>query len=149
MMLSEENKAKVRGFWEEAVNKGKLATVDDLVASNETVHDYPDEPPSGSGPAASRAFVTALRTWWPDIQVTVDSQIAEGDFVMTRWTAHGTYQGGDATLPETAVGKQVMVTGISINRFVNGKSVESWSEVDRLGMLRQLGVIPLAKQAGA
>jgi predicted ester cyclase len=149
MMSSEANKAKVRGFWEEAVSKGNLATIDDLVASNEIVHDYPDEPPSDSGPEASRRFVTALRTWWPDIQATVESQIAEGDLIMTRWTAHGTYQGGDPTLPETAVGKQATVTGIAINRFENGKSVESWGEVDRLGMLRQLGVIPFAKQAGA
>ena len=75
--------------------------------------------------------------------------MAEGDLVMTRWTAHGTYQGCDPTLPEAAVGKQATVTGISINRFEHGKSVESWGELDRLGMLRQLGVIPFAKQPGA
>ena len=58
-------------------------------------------------------------------------------------------RGGDPTLPETAVGKQATATGIVINRFEHGKSVESWGEVDRLGMLRQLEVFPFTKQAGA
>jgi len=68
---------------------------------------------------------------------------------MTRWTARGTYQGGDPTLPAAAVGKPATITGISINRFAGGKSVESWTEYDRLGMLQQLGVMPAERQVGA
>ena len=122
---------------------------DDLVAPNEIVHTYPDEPAGDSGPEAAKGFVTAARTSWPDIQATVESQIAEGDLVTTRWTLSGTYQGGDPTLPDTAIGKRVTMTGMSINRFEGGKSVESWNEPDRLGMLQQLGVIPVAQQASA
>jgi predicted ester cyclase len=148
-MSAEENKAKVRGFWEEAMNKGNLAAIDDLVAPNEVAHGYADEPLSDPGPEAIKGFIAAFRKSWPDIHSTVEMQIAEGDWVVTRWMAHGTYQGGDPTIPDTAVGKQARVTGISINRFENGKSVESWNEVDRLGMLLQLGVAPLAQQASA
>jgi predicted ester cyclase len=148
-MTTTDNKAKVSRFYEEACNMGNLAAIDDLVAPEEINHPYPGDPDSGRGPEATKQFVTTLRTSWPDIRIAVEHQIAEGDWVMTRWTARGTYQGGDPTLPATAVGKPATITGISINRFAGGKSVESWTEYDRLGMLQQLGVMPAQRQVGA
>jgi len=112
------NKAKVRRFYEEACNTGNLAAIDDLVAPEDINHPYPGDPDPGRGPEATKQFVTTLRTSWPDIRIAVEHQIAEGDWVMTRWTARGTYQGGDPTLPATAIGKPATITGISINRFV-------------------------------
>src|SRR6266545_2445325 len=83
-----------------------------------------DQPPVSQRPRlwpwsrGTKQFVTTLRTSWPDVRIAVEHQIAEGDWVMTRWTARGTYQGGDPTLPATAIGKPATITGISINRFV-------------------------------
>lgn len=59
---------------------------------------------------------------------------------MSRWTARGTHKGALMGIPPT--GKQVTVTGITINRIANGKFAEDWSNYDLLGMLQQLGVIP-------
>ncbi len=117
-MTTTDNKAKVRRFYEEACNTGNLAAIDDLVAPEDINHPYPGDPDPGRGPEATKQFVTTLRTSWPDIRIAVEHQIAEGDWVMTRWTARGTYQGGDPTLPATAIGKPATITGISINRFV-------------------------------
>jgi hypothetical protein len=146
-MSTETNKAKVRAFWEEAMSKGNMAAVDALVDPDEIVHSYPDDPASGHGPAVIKGSVTAFRASWADLHATVGLQIAEGEWVMTQWTLHGTYQGGDPTLPETAIGKSMMITGISINRFDHNMSVEAWTEMDRLGMLQQLGILPAPKQA--
>jgi predicted ester cyclase len=70
----------------------------------------------------------------------IDEQIAEGDMVVTRWTAYGTQKGELAGIPPT--GKSVVVIGVSIDRMVNGKLVAGWTVSDQYGMLQQLGVIP-------
>jgi predicted ester cyclase len=141
-MSAQENKAKVRAFWEGSLNDGNMATVDDLVAPNEIAHGYADEPDAGQGPEATKKGMAAIRAAWPDLHITVEQLLADGDFVTARWVVEGTYQGGDPTIPDSGIGNRARITGMSIHRFENGKSVESWTEFDRLGMLRQLGVIP-------
>jgi len=81
-------------------------------------------------------FLTAF----PDLYFTVEDLIAEGDEVVARVTMSGTQHGAFMGIPPT--GKHVTITGIDINRFVGGKSVEHWVEMDTLGMMQQLGVIP-------
>jgi steroid delta-isomerase-like uncharacterized protein len=78
--------------------------------------------------------------------LSIDEQIAEGDKVMTRWTAHGTHQGELQGLPAT--GKSSTVTGIAVDQIVNGKIVESWGIFDYFAMMQQLGVIPTPELAG-
>jgi predicted ester cyclase len=69
--------------------------------------------------------------------------VAEGDQVATRWIFRGTNTGDFVTpMPIPATGKQVTISGITIARFAGGKVVEDWHQVDTLGMLQQLGVIP-------
>ena len=82
----------------------------------------------------------ANRTAFPDLNVKVEDQLAEGDKVATRWTTTGTHQGEFAGIPPT--GKQGGVTGTTIARVVGGKIVEERSNWDTLGLLQQLGVIP-------
>ena len=84
------------------------------------------------------------RSAFPDMQLTIEDQIAEGDKVVTRWTARGTHQGELMGIPPT--GKQATVTGITVGRVANGKFVESWSNFDALGMMQQLGVVPVPGQ---
>jgi len=66
--------------------------------------------------------------------------IAEGDKIVTRWTATGTNQGTLMGIPPS--GKRVTITGISITRIANAKAVEDWVNFDGLGMLQQIGAIP-------
>jgi predicted ester cyclase len=66
--------------------------------------------------------------------------IAEGDKVMTRLSAYGTHTGELFGIPPTD--KQVSMTAIVIHRIENGKIVEHWSELDNLGLMQQLGIVP-------
>lgn len=84
-------------------------------------------------------------TAFPDARFTVEDLIAERDRVASRYTFRGTHQGDLMGIPPT--GKQVTVTGIIVNRIVNGKSEEGWLNFDALGMLQQLGVAPASGQA--
>ena len=72
--------------------------------------------------------------------------LAEGDKVVQRWTFRGIHRGAFQGIPST--GRQVTLTGISIWRVDGGKIVESWHELDTLGLMRQLGAIPAPGQAG-
>lgn len=90
-------------------------------------------------------FVDGLKTSWtlaafPDIQTTIEDIIVEDDKVVTRWTNRGTHTATYMGIAPT--GRQVSYTGISIDRFENGKIVESWRNSDILGVLRQIGGIP-------
>jgi len=78
------------------------------------------------------------RSAFPDLNVSVDLIVAEGDFVSVRWTARGTNTGVGNGIPAT--GKKVQVSGTTIFRFVGGKIAEEWTSGDALGLLKQLGL---------
>ena len=137
-MSTEDNKALVRRIIEEVWNQGNLAVVDELSDENVVNHNPPGPPLQG--PEAFKQFVLMYRSAFPDTHFTIEDEIAEGEKVVTRWTARGTHKGELMGIPPT--GKQVTVTGISIDRFAGGKSIESWTNFDTLGMMQQLGVVP-------
>ena len=91
-------------------------------------------------------LVMVFRTAFPDLSNTVEDQIAEGDKVVTRWTATGTHKGDLMGIPPT--NKRATVTGVDIARFHDGKVVEAWVSYDMHGMLQQLGVVPSMAPAG-
>src|SRR5436853_7280977 len=144
-MSTEDNKAIARRLYEEALNTGDLAVVDELVAPTIVLHyDYPADI---AGPAenqlgleAIKHFVSHLRTTFPDYHFTVELQVAEGDLVVTRGTARGTHQGEYQGLIYKGIpptGKQVTWTETWINRITDGKIVEHWSNEDDVGRLIQ------------
>ena len=145
-MSTEANKAIARRFLEEVFGQGKLAVADEIVAPDHVDRGPNSLPGLPPGPEGSKMIVTVYRNAFPDIQFTIDEQIAEGDKVVTRWTGHGTHKGELAGIPAT--GKSATVTGIGVDRIVNGKIVESWGIFDQFGMLQQLGVIPAPGQSG-
>jgi steroid delta-isomerase-like uncharacterized protein len=120
--------------------------LDEIVAPNQVNGGPGALPGMPSGPEGSKMLVTAYRNAFPDLHFTIDEQIAEGNTVVTRWSAHGTHQGELAGLPAT--GKPATVVGLGVDRVENGKIVESWGLFDQFGMLQQLGVIPAPGQAG-
>lgn len=144
--MSEDNKAILRRFMDEGFNKGNAAIADELIAPNWVNHD-PATPPLPPGPEGIKALFGIYRSAFPDLTFTVDDQIAEGDLVVTRWTARGTHQGELMGIPAT--GRSGVVTGIEIDRVVNGKIEETWVNWDTMGLLQQLGVIPAPGQAPA
>jgi len=143
--MSEQNKTIARRQVEEAFNEGKLGVIDELIAPSFVNHD-PATPEPIRGPEDFKEFVKTYRSAFPDLRVTIEDQIAEGDKVVSRWSARGTQKGELLGMP--ASGKQATVTGISIDKIEGGKIVESWNNWDTLGMLQQLGAIPETARAG-
>lgn len=137
-MSTDENKALIRRFNEEAWNKGNLAIIDEVFASNWVGHDLaPGLPPDREG---LKQMAGAFRAAFSNIRTSVDDEIAEGDKVAWRWTFKGSHTGEFMGIPPT--GKEITLTGVSIDRLAGGKFVERWDGVDTLGMLQQLGAIP-------
>ena len=140
--LEEDNKALIQRYFEEfdaAAQDGRGASVlDEFVAPNFVDHSpSPGFTPDLEGlKQAYEHFLAAS----PDGYHIVEDMIAEGDKVMTRVSAYGTQTGELFGIPPT--GKQLRMTGIAVHRIANGKIVEHWSELDNLGVMQQLGVVP-------
>ena len=144
-MSTEENKAVVRRFFDEVCNERKLNVADELVAATHTLHD-PSIPGVEPGPEGMKQTIAVYQNAFNDAHWAVEDMVAEGDKVVTRWTGHGTHTGELPGIPQT--GKQVNVPGIWIFRIAGGKIAESWDVWDTLGMMQQLGVIPVPGQGG-
>ncbi len=136
--MSEQNKALVRRIVQECFSKGNLAAADEVLAANYVDHNAPPGIPPGI--AGFKQLVTMYRAAFPDLQVTVEDMVAEGDKVVVRWTGRGTHKGELMGIAPT--NKAVTVTGIGIDRIANGKIVEHWESWDQMGMMQQLGVVP-------
>jgi len=139
-MSSEQNKAILRRTFGEGTSQGDLSVFDELLAPNYVNHSLP------AGVSLKQA-ISMFRAGFPDLRVTIEDQMAEGDKVVTRGYSTGTHTGELQGIPPT--GKQVKVPFIEITRVENGKMVESWVQSDQLGLMQQLGVIPAPEQAGS
>jgi steroid delta-isomerase-like uncharacterized protein len=134
--MSEDNKALARSSWEEVVNKQNPQAIDEVYAPDFVWHE-PDEDIQGSEQA--KQFVSMYFAAFPDINVTVEDVIAEGDKAVTRWTIRGTHRGELMGIAPTD--KHIELKGITIHRIEGGKIVEEWERYDNLGMMQQLGVV--------
>ena len=140
-MRVEENKALVRRFTEEFRNRGDLAVADELLAPNYVLH-------AGlggdiHGPEGMKQDIVVARSAFPDLHITIDDMVAEGDKVASRWTIRGTHRGAHTQLGIAPTGKQVTGWGMSIDRIVGGKIVETWNRYDSLGLMQQLEAVTI------
>jgi len=141
--MSAENKALYRRYIEEVFNKKNLAFLDENFAPNWVNHHGP------AGPETLEEFKQReLKTFaaFPDLHITVEDVVAEGDMVTARWTLRGTHKGEFMGIAPTS--KQVTIVGTGYIRLEGGKMVEDWTLHDALGMMQQLGVVPPPGQAG-
>jgi steroid delta-isomerase-like uncharacterized protein len=136
-MSTEQNKDLVRRFYEEVWNKGNLNVADQLMATDVTDHTAPPGLPPGL--EGHKQLVTMFRTPFPDLDSTIEDQVAEGDTVVSRLRVRGTHQGEFFGVPPTS--KQFTITSIDLDRIGDGKIVEHWSIADQLGLMQQLGII--------
>jgi steroid delta-isomerase-like uncharacterized protein len=144
---TEENKAIVRRWFLESWNEGRLEVADELIAPDYDSHPAPTDVNFGRGPAGQKEFLTFYRTAFPDVHMEIEDMVAEGDRVAVRWRGTGTHRGELMGFP--ASGKPATVTGMFISRVVGGKIVEGWANFDALGMMMQIGAIPMPAQGGA
>jgi steroid delta-isomerase-like uncharacterized protein len=138
-MSTEQNKALFRRFVDEVFNHGNMSLVDELVAPDFVEHEElpPGIPQDREG---AKQLTTMLRSAFPDFKATIHDIIAEGDKVAVRMTWSGTQQGEFMGIPPT--GKSVSIGVFDIVRVAGGKLVEHWGQMDNMGMMQQLGVIP-------
>ncbi len=140
-MSAENNKAIIQRWIEEAWNKGNVNIADQIFASNYTARDINNPERILRGPAGIKLSVMEMRSSFPDIHFTIDHLVAEGDKVVGAFTIQGTHKGSLLDIPAT--GKRVTFTAVDVWRFEKGKIVERCcANVDRLGLLQQLGVVP-------
>ena len=137
--MSERNKALVRRGVDEIWNHGHFDVADEVVTSDFVVHATSLKGEI-KGREGIKQYFAALRAAFPDLTFTIEDHIAEADRVVTRWSARGTHRGDFQGVP--ASGKQIHVTGIDVDRIENGKVAECWMNMDELGLLQQLGVVP-------
>jgi len=143
-MAIEQNKAMARRWSEDLWGRGNLAVADDIIAVDYIRND-PGDPFPARGREDVKRIVAMLRTMLPDFRIHVDAIIAEGDIVVSRYTARATDTVGYMGMPPT--GKSIRTTAMQMFRFKDGRIVESWAARDDLGTLRQLGHFPLIERA--
>src|SRR5215831_10472625 len=137
-MSTEQNKALIRRLFEEGINQSKPGVFDEVLAPNFVIYD----PPFGMQPNREgfRQMFTGFRTAFPDVHVTFEQELADGDYVIHRGYVTATHKGEFQGIPAT--GKQVKIKTLDIWRVENGKAVENWVQLDMLGLMHQLGVVP-------
>ena len=140
-MSTEKNIAIARRHIEEAVNK-KNPGVWDEIMSNDYVLHHPQIPPGRDG---YKAVMAMFWKAFPDVHVTIEDVIGEGDKVVLRYTERATHR--EEFMGIAPKGKRYEKTGIIICRIANGQMVESWFEEDWLGCMQQLGAIPAIGEA--
>lgn len=144
-MTTEENKAIVRRLLEEGFNACNMAVFDEMLADDFTNHD-PGQPAAVDREGLKQMWA-GLCAAFPDQHTVADDVIAEGDQVVKRATFRGTQTGEFNGLPPT--GRPVTNKSISIYRIKDGKVKEIYWGYDNLGVLQQLGVIPVPEPVGA
>ena len=144
--MSEENKALFRRWFEEVWNQGRAEAIDEMFDEEGVAHGLAGE--GGAelrGPAHFREFHRSFRDAFPDLRVTVEDVIAEGDKVAGRCSARATHR--SAALGFAATDREVDFGGMCIVRVRDGKIVEAWNTFDFLAMYQQLGVIQSVQPA--
>lgn len=140
-MTPEQNNRIAVHFFETAWNKGDFSVIDEYVAPDAIDHSTvggKDKAERGSD--SFQQIVGMFRHAMPDIKLTIDDEIYAGDKVVHRWHLSGTDTGGVMGMPPS--NKPLTFSGTTIVRMAEGKIVERWANVDELGLLQQLGVVP-------
>jgi len=137
-MSAEDNKRLVRRFYE-AIDKGDIEAMDELVAEDYLDHNPPPFPELAKG---REGLKQAFKIFWEATpgRHHIEDQIAEGDRVVTRLTSYGKHEGDLPGAPRT--GNDLKMTSITIHRIADGKLAEKWAEKDVMSFLKQIGVLP-------
>ena len=123
----------------EMFSSGDVSIADELYSEDYVGYD-PTKPEPIRGIEGAKEEAAGYRAAFPDLQLTIEQQIAEGEYVVTRWTARGTHEGDLEGIAPTGV--SATTTGISVTRIVDGKIVEDHTEWNALGLMTQLGAVP-------
>lgn len=143
-MSTETNKAIVSRYIEQVWNNGRLDLIEEFFDEDIVEHGIPSLPGMNRRESL-KAVLGVGRNALPDIKLTLQDVIAEGDKVVARWTMKATHEGELMGVPAT--GKQLTQSGAAIYRLSNARIVELWNFPDNLGLMQQLGIVPTPEAA--
>jgi len=135
-----DNEALIKRWFEEVWNRGSAEAIDEMFAEDGIAHGLSgaDGQPM-RGPADFKVFYQAFRNAFPDIMVTVEQTVSEGDWLAARCTARGKHTGDG--LGFAATNAPIEITGMAMVRIQGGKIVEAWNNFDFMTMHQQLGTL--------
>lgn len=139
--MSAENKKQLMNRFVKFINTASEQLAGELI-SPDAIFYVPGQPEPMHGPAGYLAIIGMMRNGFPDIQWILEDSVTEGDKVAARFIMQGTHQGTFFGIPPT--GKSIKVKAINFYRFANGQIVEEYGQPDMLGLLQQIGAIPVA-----
>ncbi len=142
--MSADNKTIIRRLYEEVWNKRKLEVISEIISPSHALHG-PNISGSSIGPEAYKRQFLLFLAGYSDLHFTIDDIIAEKDKVVACWTFSGTHRGDFMGIPAT--NKKVSMDGMTIHHVAGGKIMDSYGNWDALGMMQQLGVVPIFGQA--
>lgn len=140
------NEAVVRRFVEEVLNAHDAIAADEILAPDHILH-YMLLPEPMVGAKNWEQAMSGYFSAFPDMIVTIDDIISQGDRVAARWTATATHTGPLMGIPPS--GNRVTWIGMGVYKIVDGKIVEQWGIDDALGLMQKIGGIPSGAQANA
>ena len=129
-----QNKALARRFLKEVVNTGAVDRLTEYLAPDFVAHHL-----EMNGVEAARQHMLAFHQSYPDLRVTVDGQVAEGDIVVTWWTMRGTHLGEYGGIKPT--GKVMVLKGVNVQRIQHHRIIEQWGGSNSLEALLKIGAI--------
>jgi steroid delta-isomerase-like uncharacterized protein len=142
-MAEAQNKTIARRFNEEVGGRGDQATLEELLDPDFVDHDaLPGQAPGREG---HKQILAAFHSAFPDLNVTTEDIVTEGEKVVSRWTARGTHHGELLGIAPT--GNEVTIKGIDVLRVAEGRIAERWSQFNSLEMMQQLGAVPTSEQS--
>ena len=137
-MSATENKARLRRGMELSMNEQQLDAVDEVLSPDYVNHGLPAPEP---GPEGFKQLIRMFHAAFPDLYINLEDMVAEGNLVASRGRMTGTHRGDFMGIPAT--GKPVDVGYMDLWRFdAAGKAIENWVQLDQLGLMQQLGVVP-------
>lgn len=140
-MNNEQNKINARRIVDEGWNKHSSKVLDELFTNDAILHN-PQDPTLAKGPQGAKTSVDTYLTAFPDLKIIIEKEIADGEYVVQHLRATGTNTGSFNGMPAT--NKKAITTGAMTTKFDHsGKIVEVWSFFDNLGLMQQLGVVPM------
>jgi predicted ester cyclase len=133
------NKALYRRFIDEVFNQGRVERINEFLAPNYVLRDAPPGSPASVEGVVS--IVQLFRSAFPDLAISIEEQVGEGEYVCSRTVTRGTHRGPIFGLAPT--GRTIAVPGLTLVRVVDGRLVESTVKNDMLILLKQLGATTL------
>jgi predicted ester cyclase len=142
-MGTAENKDLVSRFILEVVNTGNVERISAFVSPDCVETDGALRVVSGVDGMASH--IRGVRATYPDLQLTIERQIAEDDWVATQIAARGTHQGTWLGIRPT--GRHLVFTGVNLDRIAGGRIVEHGGAANMLGPLLDIGAVRVVGDA--